>query len=101
MVSNENYAVWIFTLSNDNKVYYNNFLNNNGGGVQAADYGTNNFWDAGFMGIQKGNYWSDYTTRYPGAVQDPTGTYWMTPYVVDPIPPGTSQDNYPLVNPVP
>jgi parallel beta-helix repeat protein len=46
-------------------------------------------WDDG----SQGNYWSDYTARYPDATND--GTVWDTPYAFNT--PG-KMDNYPLVN---
>jgi hypothetical protein len=46
-------------------------------------------WDDG---SGSGNYFSDYTTRYPAATND--GNVWDTPYVID----SNNQDNYPLVD---
>jgi parallel beta-helix repeat protein len=43
-----------------------------------------------------GNYWANYTTKYPAAVKSADGTTWMTPYVVDPTP--GYVDNAPRVN---
>jgi parallel beta-helix repeat protein len=78
--------------SDSNEIYHNDFYSNNGVGVQGND-DTGNTWDDN---IGEGNYWDDYQTRYPMAQQDITGTYWLTPYAING---GTSQDNYPLINP--
>ncbi len=43
--------------SNDNLIYYNFFLDNNGGNTQGYDGTLTNSWDNG----THGNYWSDYT----------------------------------------
>ena len=48
-----------------------------------------------FLHSTHGNYWNDYTTRYPSATND--GTVWNTPYTIDGE--ASAQDNYPLVNP--
>lgn len=48
-------------------------------------------WDDGEIG----NYWGDYTAKYPNAQVLPNGT-WDTPYVID----ANNVDNHPLVNPV-
>ena len=46
---------------------------------------------------KKGNYWSDYTDRYPEATND--GTVWNTPYIVATEPGQTNNlDRYPLVH---
>jgi parallel beta-helix repeat protein len=59
-----------------NQIDHNTFINNNLGGVQGADAGTDNHWNdtAG-----EGNYWSDYESLYvPPATND--GHIWDTPY---------------------
>ncbi len=44
--------------SRENLIYDNNFLDNNGDGVQATDNGTDNRWNTS----TGGNYWSDWMT---------------------------------------
>jgi nitrous oxidase accessory protein len=76
------------TQSNVN-VYENSFINNTHQAI--IDANSTIDWDS----QQKGNYWSDYTTRYPQAKQiDDTGV-WNTPYQID----ENNTDPYPLVNP--
>ncbi|MEX2681354.1 MAG: NosD domain-containing protein [Candidatus Sigynarchaeota archaeon] len=86
---NTDYAVYMTGCNNS--IYLNNFVNNHGGQVQALDIGVGNVWDDG----EKGNYWSDYTSRYPGALND--GIVWNTAYLID----GDTGaiDGYPLVRP--
>jgi len=87
--NNSGYGAALFTGSNDNIVNNNSFIDNNNGGTQGYDSGTNNDWDDGSFG----NYWSDYASRYPSATND--GTVWNTPYTIA----GTagSKDPKPLV----
>lgn len=74
----------------NNSFYWNDFINGSKT-VFIADGTPANFWDNGSMG----NYWSDYTTKYPDAVEvDKTGT-WNKPYLLN----GNIQDNYPLISP--
>jgi hypothetical protein len=48
-----------------------------------------NVWDKG----SSGNYWSDYVTKYPSAVQVDSSGVWNTPYVID----ANNTDYYPLM----
>jgi parallel beta-helix repeat protein len=76
------------TESNQN-IYENNLIDNTHQAI--IDANSTIDWDS----QQKGNYWSDYTTRYPQANQiDDTGV-WDTPYQID----SNNTDQYPLVNP--
>jgi len=50
-----------------------------------------NAWDDGYP--SGGNYWSDYSTRYPNAVEIDHSGLWNTPYVID----VSNKDNYPLM----
>jgi parallel beta-helix repeat protein len=82
--------------SNSNKVFHNNFINNN---VQAYDDSNmNNQWDNGYP--SGGNFWSDYTgiDRYSGPGQDIPGNDGIgdTNYSID----SDSVDNYPLMAPI-
>lgn len=43
----------------------------------------------------RGNYWSDYITKYPGAAENDSSGIWNTLYVID----ADNVDNYPFVNP--
>jgi parallel beta-helix repeat protein len=89
----DNTGYGIYSSSSDyNYIHHNNFINNNAGGVQAYDNTGTNYWDDG----SEGNYWSDYTSRYPSA--NPIGNVWDTPYVLDGG--GGARDNYPLVGQV-
>jgi hypothetical protein len=48
-----------------------------------------NIWDDG----SRGNYWSDYLTKYPNATGVDSSGVWNTPYVI-----GTNNaDHYPLM----
>ena len=90
--SNTNYGVNIYAGSN-NLVYHNNFISNNGTGVQAFDDGTDNWWNETY---QEGNYWADELSRYPTAQNN--GKYWDIPYEVR----GSAgiKDFYPLAYPL-
>jgi parallel beta-helix repeat protein len=77
-----------FESSNNNKIYYNNFVGNG----KQIDGSALNIWDNG----SKGNYWSDYLTQNPNAVANLTSGTWNTPYVID----SNNIDYYPLVNEV-
>ena len=88
--NNANHGINITDIETDNNtIHHNTFLYNNGGSIQAYDVGTDNVWDDG----KEGNFWRDYTFRYPNAGHD--GLVWNTPYQVDGL--TESQDNYPLV----
>ena len=71
----------------NNTVHHNVLKNNNGNNVQAKDNGFNNTWNNSF---DKGNYWSDYLTRYPNSNNN--GYVWNISYTI----PGTAcaHDNY-------
>lgn len=84
-----NFIGFLVLQSSNNTFYHNNFVNNN---VQIFD-DTTNIWDNGFP--SGGNYWSDYTERYPDAEELNGSAIWDTPYVID----EENQDNYPLMQP--
>ncbi len=74
----------------NNTIYGNNFIGNTQQAQHSNIYGYN-FLDNGSMG----NYWSDYTTKYPNAVEiDHTGI-GDTQYVID----ANNTDRYPLMAP--
>jgi parallel beta-helix repeat protein len=92
-VINNDYGVYLQNSSDNNYVYHNNFNNTQNG----YDDGTNT-WDDGYPSC--GNHWSDYTgnDNYRGSGQNLSGSDGVgdTPYN---IPGGSSQDDYPLMNP--
>jgi len=75
----------------NNSIYRNNFIDN---AAQAGLTNSTDIWDDGYP--SGGNYWSDYTERYPNATETADSGIWNTPYVLD----GNNQDNYPLMFPV-
>jgi len=79
-----------FKYSSKNKFCHNNFINN---GLQIYNEYSVNTWDDGYP--SGGNYWSDYTLRYPDAQELDASGIWDTSYVID----ENNQDNYPLMNP--
>jgi len=75
--------------SSGNTIYHNNFINNM---IQASvSLPHINTWDNGYP--SGGNYWSDYSARYPDAQELDDSGIWDTPYVID----EGNQDNYPLM----
>ena len=92
-ISNNRYGISTGYFSSNNDIHRNTFIANHYGGVQARDFGTANKWNT----VSGGNYWSDYTTRYPSAATN-DGAVWDTPYAIDGD--AGAVDNYPLVNPV-
>ncbi|MHC1575866.1 MAG: NosD domain-containing protein, partial [Methanosarcinaceae archaeon] len=71
-----------------NLFHHNAFARNNLEQVQVLDDGSHNLWDDG----SEGNYWHDYTVRYPAATND--GTVWDTPYDLSGS--ASARDLYPL-----
>ncbi|MHA1380769.1 MAG: NosD domain-containing protein [Candidatus Helarchaeota archaeon] len=58
-IYNYNFSILIepnVLIPDRNSIFYNDFINNNEGGIQALDDGTNNKWNLSIGG----NYWSDY-----------------------------------------
>ena len=88
-ISNSNYFGIFLDLSSNNTLYHNNLINNTL--CNAYDTGTNQ-WDS----CSKGNYWSDYREKYPGAVEIDDSGIWNTPYD---IPDCNNTDRYPLMHP--
>ena len=82
------------TLSDDNRIYHNTFIDNN---CQASDTGIN-FWDNGYP--SGGNYWDDYTgvDQYRGSEQNIPGSDGIgdAPYIISIIN-GVHKDRYPLM----
>lgn len=80
--SNNRYGVYLMLYSDNNLVYYNDFINN---ANHASDSDVNS-WDNG----SKGNYWGDYTS--PDVDDDGIGD---TPYSIYG---GDNEDRYPLMS---
>jgi nitrous oxidase accessory protein NosD len=98
-----NYPFDGVTMGSGNTVYNNNLINNseqvlinqgwNNWGNFTWDNGTDIVsWDNG----SRGNYWSDYLTRYPNATEIDSQGIGNTPYVID----ANDTDNFPLMQPV-
>ena len=92
-VSDNRYYGVLTTINID--VYGNTFIDNHRdpdtGEVESPQCmdERSNEWDDG----SRGNFWSDYQTRYPDATND--GTVWDTPYEIK----SNVLDNFPLVHP--
>jgi parallel beta-helix repeat protein len=98
IVLNNHYGLWLY-WGIDNKIYHNNFINNQ---IQAMDQcfpNTAHIFDNGYP--SGGNYWSDYTgvDLFSGPYQNETGSDGIgdTPHTFPDFPGG--QDRYPLMNP--
>ncbi|MHA1717403.1 MAG: PKD domain-containing protein [Promethearchaeota archaeon] len=82
----------IFLMGTGSLIYRNTFSENNLNSTpQAVVEEAGNMWDNGSIG----NYWSDYTIRYPNATD--IGGIWDVPYEVNTT--LGELDNFPLVNP--
>ena len=77
--------------SGNNTVYHNNFVNNT---LQARD-AYDNTWDNGYP--SGGNYWSDFDEPSEGAWDNDSDGIVDAPYNISG---GSSQDRYPLINPL-
>jgi len=78
--------------SPENTIYHNNFIDNTNQ-VYIVEESFNNVWDDGYP--SGGNYWSDYSARYPDAQELDDSGIWDTSYNID----ENNQDNYPLMEP--
>ncbi|MCX6666580.1 MAG: C25 family cysteine peptidase, partial [Euryarchaeota archaeon] len=79
-------------IPQQNIIYHNNFLNNGQSFDYGNIYGDYNIWYN--TETSEGNYWSDYTTRYPDAIENPEYSgMWDTPYVIS-----LDSDQFPLIN---
>ncbi len=92
-------TILVTSPAQNNKIYGNNFVGSKPQvSFQNIPNGANvaNFWDDGF----RGNYWSDYLTTHPNAIQiDSTGTGNL-PYSSTLSPVTSNVDNHPLMNPL-
>jgi parallel beta-helix repeat protein len=86
------HGVLILYSASDNRICHNNFIDNKKQ-VFFEDGVAENIWDGGYP--SGGNYWSDYTERYPDTEELDGSGLWDTPYVID----ANNQDNYPLMKP--
>jgi parallel beta-helix repeat protein len=113
MISNNSYGIYIFFDSSNNRIYHNDFINNNNSNSPQVfdDSNNGNFWDNGYP--SGGNYWSDFDEPSEGAYDDykgpnqdipgsddivdngTVGGGGKNPYVID----ADSQDNYPFMGP--
>ena len=71
--------------SSNNLIYDNVFMSS--GNLTNIFGSSSNRWDNG----QIGNYWGDYSTKYPGVVEVDNSGIGNTPYVIDP----NNVDHYP------
>jgi parallel beta-helix repeat protein len=78
--------------SSFNSINHNTFVENTQQAINRYS-GYANTWDDGFP--SGGNYWSDYTERYPDAKEIGSSGIWDTPYDID----EDNRDNYPLMGP--
>jgi len=93
-VENNANGIRLSSTCSSNRIFHNNFINNEN---QASDAGSN-YWDNGYPA--GGNHWSDHTTpdNYSGPNQDIPGSDGIVDNRYD-ILGGANQDWYPLVNP--
>ena len=86
---NEAFGVSIETSEN-NTIRQNSFISN---GIQASAGSLTNRWHGGYP--SGGNYWSDYSERYPEAAELNVSGIWDTAYFIY----DNNEDEYPLVFP--
>jgi parallel beta-helix repeat protein len=84
------YSGVFLAVSSGNRFFHNNFVNNT---QQVYSDGSPNIWDDGYP--SGGNYWSNYRTAYPGAIENDSSAIWNKPYVID----TNNSDTYPLMGP--
>jgi len=82
-------GIFLENNSNNNFLYNNNFINN----TRNAQDNSNNTWYN--SSLEFGNYWSDFTDKYPNA--NYTNSIWEIPYIING---GDNYDRFPLVNPI-
>lgn len=88
MIVDNYYGMYFCCGAEGNTMFYNTFKRN----IEKNAYDElSNQWDNG----TDGNYWDDYTEKYPEAEQQ--GDVWNTPYIISD---GKNQDRFPLVHPV-
>jgi hypothetical protein len=82
-------SIFIAGDSSSNRFYENNILLTDAPGIYS-----DNFWDNGSVG----NYWSGYTSKYPGAVEVGNSGIWDTPYTIDHRSDYATRDNPNAIN---
>jgi parallel beta-helix repeat protein len=98
--SNTYYGIEI-VYSDNNTIYFNNFMNNTG---NVRSHNSTNIWNSTekitytYKGKTYtnylGSYWDDYEEKYPDAEEIDGSGIWNTPYSID-----SDNDNYPLMDP--
>lgn len=97
LIENNGWGIRLSGAEN-NTFYHNNFIDNKvSDGLQVSNpwfwgHPETNVWDNGF----EGNYWSDYVTRYPNAIEIDGSGIGNTPFVIN----GVNVDRYPLMVPI-
>jgi parallel beta-helix repeat protein len=98
-IENNGEAMRIWDYSSNNTIYENNFINNTSqisiitrGEFELRYTPIPNSWDNGTVG----NYWGDYSTKYPNATEVDNSGIGNTPYLID----ANNIDNHPLMKPV-
>ena len=94
LISNSDSGIFVYNFwDKESQIFENNFISNSRNGIQVQVNGSKIRWDDG---NSRGNFWSDYTRRYPDAQNN--GTVWNIPYVINSS--ENMKDRSPLVNPV-
>ncbi len=83
--TNNQYGVEL-SISSNNLILSNNFVGNTN--QVSTMFSSINIWDDG----SRGNYWSDYLTKYFYATEVDSSGVWNTPYVIS----TNNTDHYPL-----
>jgi parallel beta-helix repeat protein len=94
-IDTNKYGVYITTQGaspSANEIYQNNFGNNLYNAFGNSSYLVES-WDGG--SLTGGNYWSDFKTKYPAAVENGNSGVENTPYTVN----SNNLDKYPLTAP--
>jgi parallel beta-helix repeat protein len=94
-MSNNKWGIYItpqLAASHANHLYHNNFLYNDYTAFDNSSSIAEN-WDNGYP--SGGNYWSDYTSRYPNGSETAKSGIGNTPYLIW----ADNIDNYPLLTP--
>ncbi|MBS7632419.1 right-handed parallel beta-helix repeat-containing protein [Candidatus Bathyarchaeota archaeon] len=87
-VSDNYYGIYVYN-SSENTIYYNDFIYSS---IEVyVEQSGSNVWDNGFP--SGGNYWSDYTSKYPNAAEIDASGIWDTPYFID----ENNTDRYPFI----
>jgi hypothetical protein len=94
-IKNCKVALSFWAYARDNEIYHNNFINNTKPCQTTNLYNqTVGTWDRGYA--EGGNYWSDYSLKYPYAKEIDESGIGDTPYAIDQY----NKDNFPLLSPI-